>query len=283
MDYSKRDYLVKTLSRTKRKDYENYVINAIWHKLNRLDIQPITQQYIKRSDGKYALLDLYFPQLNFGIECDEPFHKGKKEADLIRELTVEKMLESYAETEDFVLRRIDVSKDIYNIDEQIEIIVYEIRKLLGTKTIKPWQYEKKSYEIVLEKELLCIKDSIRFKTITDIARCFGKQYKNMQRCYFKIKDNYNIWCPQLSIKDNEGNFHSTNTGGWINYLSEDWKTLYETNETNKKVANPESKEIVRITFARTKDAFGRTNYRFVGSFKFIKFIIENNTNKYEFI
>lgn len=63
VDDRKREYLIKTLSRTKRKDYENYVINAIWHKLNRLDVQPVTQQYIRRSDGKYALVDLYFPQI----------------------------------------------------------------------------------------------------------------------------------------------------------------------------------------------------------------------------
>lgn len=66
--------MVKTLSRTKRKDYENYIINAIWHKIGRLDIQPVTQQYVKRTDGKYALIDLYFPQINVSIEFDEEFY-----------------------------------------------------------------------------------------------------------------------------------------------------------------------------------------------------------------
>ena len=68
---AKKEYLIKTLSRTKRKDYENYVIGAIWHRLNNLEIKPVSQQYVKRSDDKYALLDLYFPQINVGIECDE--------------------------------------------------------------------------------------------------------------------------------------------------------------------------------------------------------------------
>jgi hypothetical protein len=66
-DVDKREYLIKTLSRTKRKDYENYVIGAIWHRLNNLEIKPVSQQYVQRSDGKYALLDLYFPQMNVGI------------------------------------------------------------------------------------------------------------------------------------------------------------------------------------------------------------------------
>lgn len=31
MNDEKFHYIVKTLSRTKRKDYENYVLNAIWN------------------------------------------------------------------------------------------------------------------------------------------------------------------------------------------------------------------------------------------------------------
>lgn len=44
---SKTIYLVKTLSRTKRKDYENYVINAIWQRLNNSDIEIVSQQYVE--------------------------------------------------------------------------------------------------------------------------------------------------------------------------------------------------------------------------------------------
>ena len=38
-------YLIKTLSRTKRKDYENYVVNAIWNRISK-KIRPVTQQYV---------------------------------------------------------------------------------------------------------------------------------------------------------------------------------------------------------------------------------------------
>lgn len=102
----KREYLVRTLSRTKKKDYENYIINAIWHKLGRLDIQPVTQQYVKRTDGRYALIDLYFPQINIGIECDEEFHIINEEHDKKREIKMEEMQVSYDETADFKLYRI---------------------------------------------------------------------------------------------------------------------------------------------------------------------------------
>jgi hypothetical protein len=40
MPQDKLRYIVETLSRTKRKDYENYVINAIWNRLDNPDNEP---------------------------------------------------------------------------------------------------------------------------------------------------------------------------------------------------------------------------------------------------
>ena len=68
-------YLAKTLSRTNRKDYENFVINAIWNRLGRDDIQPVSQQYVRNHADARRFIDLYFPQLNIGIECDEGHHR----------------------------------------------------------------------------------------------------------------------------------------------------------------------------------------------------------------
>ena len=34
------EYLIKTFSRTKRKDYENYILNAVWQKIDCLDLRP---------------------------------------------------------------------------------------------------------------------------------------------------------------------------------------------------------------------------------------------------
>lgn len=48
----KREYLIKTFSRTKRKDYENYILTAIGHRIHNNNIQPVTQQYIKLNNGK---------------------------------------------------------------------------------------------------------------------------------------------------------------------------------------------------------------------------------------
>lgn len=143
MPYNKkREYLVKTLSSTKRKDYENYIINAIWHKLDRLDIQPVTQQYVKRTDGKYALIDLYFPQINVGIECDEEYHICNEEHDKKRELTMEEMLASYDETADFKLYRIKAYESIESIEDQVSSVVKEIRQIIASKKIKAWEIDQ---------------------------------------------------------------------------------------------------------------------------------------------
>ena len=83
----KLEYLVRTLSRTRRKDYENYVVNAVWNRLNDTDIQPVTQQLVAVSSNERRFIDLYFPQVNIGVECNEPFHQETRQSD--RERTVQ--------------------------------------------------------------------------------------------------------------------------------------------------------------------------------------------------
>jgi very-short-patch-repair endonuclease len=81
----KANYLIKTLSRTKRKDYENYVINAIWNRLANDNIKPVTQQYVfNKEKNEGYLIDLFFPQLLVGIEIDERHHIFQKEEDYKR-------------------------------------------------------------------------------------------------------------------------------------------------------------------------------------------------------
>ena len=71
--WDKQEYLYRMFSHhTKDKEKENYVVNAIWQRLDDLNIKPVTQQYVHISkSNRYALIDLYFPQINYGVECDE--------------------------------------------------------------------------------------------------------------------------------------------------------------------------------------------------------------------
>lgn len=60
----KAEYLVNTLSRTNKKNYENYVINAIWNRLGNDNIQPVTQQYVYSEEKKKDILSICF-SLNY--------------------------------------------------------------------------------------------------------------------------------------------------------------------------------------------------------------------------
>lgn len=220
MDDPKREYLIKTFSRRKRKDYENYILNAIWHKLDRSDVQPVSQQYIKRADGRFALVDLFFPQINIGIECDEAFHIANEEKDLKRELTMEQMLSAYDETGDFELFRIKAYERIEDIEKQINDIVSSIKNKIRHTTFTAWDFNDRPYNIAIDKKMIHIADRLTFRTIVDICKCFGKDYTGMQLAFFGIGHGYQLWCPKLATY-HEGK-HMSVSRGWINILSDDW-------------------------------------------------------------
>lgn len=69
-------YLIRALSRTKRKDYENYVVNAIWNRLAMDDVKPVTQQLVLWPDGRRSFVDLYFPQAMIGVNAMRPIIRG---------------------------------------------------------------------------------------------------------------------------------------------------------------------------------------------------------------
>lgn len=263
----KRDYLIRTLSRTKRKDYENYIINAIYHKLNRLDIHPVTQQYIKRSDGKYALVDLYFPQIHYGIECDEAYHLGNHEQDKIRKLTMEEMLDSVDETRGFILRRVRAYESLDSINQQINDIVNEILLIIEERQIKPWEMEFDSVSYSINQGKITVKDRLEFSKIVDIAKCFGKNYKGYQMSGIKIGFGYSVWCPKLAIMV-DGKAEAA-ANGWINTLSSDWMYIYEEHEEKESILYASGDaEQKRIIFAKSKNNLGYSYYRFIGVYQY---------------
>lgn len=264
----KRDYLIKTFSRTKRKDYENYIINGIWHKLNRIDIQPITQQYVKRNDGKYALIDLYFPQINLGVEIDEEYHVKNSEHDSVREMSMEQLLGAYAETKDFSLLRVKAYESLDEINLQIDKVVREVERRAIEYDIDEWDIYKSPIEQVIKNKKLSVKDNLLFDTIGQICFCFGKNTPKTQRSYSYIGNNYQLLCQKLAIQ--VGNDFKSVSNGWINILSDDWDTISESNDdktiirTNSSISYPERN---RVVFAKSKDTLGRNKYRFIGIFK----------------
>ncbi|MBP5311757.1 MAG: restriction endonuclease, partial [Clostridia bacterium] len=113
-------YIAKTLSRTKRKDYENYVVNAIWNRVNNAGLVPVTQQYVRDRDGNRFFIDMYFPQLKIGIECDEGYHtdKDQKIRDAERELTINDVL-TQVDGGDYIALHVDVTRSFDEVEAQI--------------------------------------------------------------------------------------------------------------------------------------------------------------------
>ena len=275
----KLEYLIKTLSRTKRKDYENYIVNRVYNELDDLDIKPVTQKYVKnkKDNGKYYLIDLYFPQFNIGIECDEPYHNKQKEKDEMRTYEIISKMEGYKQ------RRISVKdKSIEEINKEIDKYVKEIKeekkKQLNKGNFEPWKiYTAKEY--FKNKNILTVNDDYEFSTISEACNIIlNTKYKTLQRGYFKAKnkEGYYMWFPHLAGK-------SVNCNGWINTLSEDGTIIEEYNEKPEKLKNYQNNlsryesrgeqflNKKRIVLMKGKNEITNKNaYKFVGIFEMEK-------------
>lgn len=86
-------HLKKSKKNFRVKKHENYVITALLHDERLRDLKPVTQYYVPLSDSKYALLDLYYPQINLAIEVDEPHHLEHKDEDDAREKAIKDKLQ----------------------------------------------------------------------------------------------------------------------------------------------------------------------------------------------
>lgn len=203
----KKEYIVNQLKRTFHKKYENYCITRIIHKLDNEYIQFITQQLFKRPDGKFALADLYFPQLNISVEIDEPHHLTQKEADKQRTLDIikadQEIRKKYTGIEDIILDPIEESRieireesSIEEINNEIDIVINKIElkiSAMGDKFV-PWKnvYEPASYYI--KKGFIGKNDNAKFKTIDEI----GNESKKFIGVYSldkdkTLKENVRVW------------------------------------------------------------------------------------------
>ena len=273
IDCWKRDYLVKTFSRTKRKDYENYVVNRIWNLLDNNEIKPVTQQTIRCDDGKYAFIDLFFPQVYIGVECNEYHHENKeqKKIDEERESKIIKILAEDVKGKNFEMYNIDVNQSIEKIDIQVKKAVllitnrFEDEKKKGSLAIK-WNSLDEEIQEIIDNGKLSINDFIFFPTIGKAYECFGKTGSKTQHAFINIKNDldYSLWFPQLSIM--EDGKPKTGAGGWTNQLSSNGKTIVESRGKPEEIKdNKKGRKL--ITFAKSRDVLGKNMYRFVGVFQ----------------
>ena len=265
--------------RTRRKAYENFIVNAIYTKVGNPELMPVTQQYVNNPNDprRYYLLDLYFPQINYGVEVDEHHHKGQKEADEKRAEDIisaisckEGRIPIYDENDKPRSYEL-ICKDI---DKQVEIIKKMIDSLPnGLK----WKTNEQEIDEVRARGYFDVKDDVSFKNITTIYNLCGgrrtgpKKHENvvaLQKCYYRLTDKYWLWVPTLAIQFKDGSI-TKGRNGYLNFMSEDGTRITE--QTKNAWENPDKDTVCkRVVFMRMKDRFGRNCIKFIGVFEPVK-------------
>lgn len=286
MDKYRFEYLIKTLSRTKRKDYENYVVNAIWNRLNDLTIKPASQWYVKNQSG-WHLIDLYFPQINLGVECDEDHHKRSRSSDEHRELGLFEVL-SAVNKHPYEAFHIDVTLSFDEIDQKINECVEKIKTLTRERRqandFIEWTDINLSKHFK-DQQIIHSYDDILFPTIASVVNNLMQlNKKSYQKGYFApqgLDPQYKFWFPQLEINGQAQAF------GWHNILSDDGEIITEYNDRAKKNLptwdyrhTKEFLDYTRVVFAKVQDPItNKRSYKFVGVFQ-LKTINNDDTRTY---
>tara|TARA_B110000285_G_scaffold26465_1_gene25703 strand:- start:2607 stop:3479 length:873 start_codon:yes stop_codon:yes gene_type:complete len=259
----KKEYIKRQIARTNKKDYENYVVTRIIHKLDDLDIKFTTQQYVKRPEG-CGLADLYFPQINYFIEVDEGHHLTNVEADKARDADFE-------DATGVAPIRIDVANsNIEQINNQIDIVVNEIKTLIQKEkdigNFKEWNIEKEmNPDTWIEIGEIRIEDKVAFRKSVDWCKVIGLNYAGWQRggaTHPNEKDTL-IWFPKLYPNGVWNNNYDEANGLIITERNIENQAARITH-VNKCLRD---KVQTRIVCARVKSMLGDVQYRFRGVFK----------------
>ena len=262
----KNDYLFKSFAKQKQSK-ENYIINAVYSRINNKELKPVTQQCIKIGK-KYRKIDLFFPQLNIGIECDEAYHKKRKEKDAERTVEIKEKLGAVVlNKKEYKQIRIDATLDYDKLFNRINQVANKIKK--KCRELK-WETQVATIKRIKKRGEVRISDNVTYKTHEEVCSLFD--LTGTQKGAKILNDKYHIWFPKLAVQDENGKWKAKDKK-WNNKLSEDWKTIIET--TNKNMRRKKSnrdhywKTSKRITFAKTKDLEGTVGYRFIGVFKYV--------------
>ncbi len=296
-DLDRIEYLAKMLnSRTYGKKYENFVINAIYTKINNYELKPITQQFVhninERVNHKHYFLDLYFPQLNYGIEVDEGHHHElyQQQKDIIR-------AENIFVATNIKEGRIKIFKNdgktlrqLSDINKQIDNEVLKInQKIAKQKKSLKWLTRNEEMEEIKKQGFLDVETDFEFAGILEILNFFeiktlnGTEYKSYQHAYkedFFI--GYSLWVPHWSTKNKNGDYKDKN--GWINFpgtrnngeiLEINEVDIYNTQTSDKKSGYQNEDGRKRIVFMHMKNRFGQNCVRFIGVFELYRIYRKN--------
>jgi very-short-patch-repair endonuclease len=262
---NKTEYIIRQLSKTNKKSFENYVVTRIWHLLNDTNIKFVTQQYVKRPNGR-ALTDMYFPQINLHVEVDEAHHFDIHQKQINLDLIRDADIINATGNEPVRIKVCGNSRydmNINDINNRIDVVVEIIRNKFNHPSIIQWDLESEFDPLTyIRKGFISADDDVSFRTIADACNCFGNNYVSVQRAFFRhpIEDRQ-LWFPKLYPNKD-----------WDNELSLSEEVIHMRKIHNNDeffeaqlTSTRQLKE--RLTFARVKSNLGDVMYRFKGVYK----------------
>ena len=277
MEYDyKLDYITRLFRKISNKRFEAYVIQRIWDLLNDNRIRFVTQQYFRRDEaGKYALTDLYLPQINMIIEIDEGQHIANEYQDALRseDIMQIKVVEGvHIERIAFCDKNTLKAFTMDEVHQQIDAVVKKIKDAVAQmgNEFQPWENDLWTPEYYKRKGCFRVVDDDYIKSIDDAATVIETKAKHrgfLRAAGFPVpnKESVIVWCPAKNNKQ------------WSNDLVvEGGQTfIYEYNNDHKKRAKHVRNHVgkvseIRITFFREKDELGFNFYKFVGVFEIDK-------------
>ena len=257
----KYQFIKKQLSKTNKKNDENYVVSRIWHLINNVDVKMITQQYILRDlvTKSYALADIYFPQFDIIVEIDEPYHQTREMLikDKIRQNDIVQAL-------DCEVFRVTVSNNIVEVNMQVDSIVSKIHRLIAEDGFSPWDLQAEYNPITyIRKGFIDANDHPVFKTVSDCCNCFGAGYNGLQHSGARHKFQSEIDIKGLKFYPN---------GDWNNQLEADDEHFTEFNFDPVKNQEYLEKRLHKLRhqlalFAHVKSELGGFEYVFKGLYR----------------
>lgn len=277
MEYDyKLNYITRLFRKISNKRFEAYVIQRIWDLLNDNRIRFVTQQYFRRDEaGKYALTDLYLPQINMIIEIDEGQHIANVHQDALRSEDIMQIkavegvhIERIALCDKNTLKAFTMDE----VHKQIDAVVKKIRDAVAQmgNEFRPWENDLWTPEYYKRKGCFRVADDDYIKSIDDAAKVFDTKAKHrgfLRAAGFDVpdKDNVIVWCP---AKNNKQWSNDLVVEGGLTFI-------YEYNNDPKKKSKHVRNHVAktsetRITFFREKDDLGFNFYKFVGVFEIDK-------------
>ena len=260
----KLDYITRVLEKTKEKRTENYVIGRIWHTLNDLDVKLVPQQYVKRDAEKYALTDIYFPQVRLHVEVNEPAHYhniDKIGADERRRVEIESKTSHRVMTIDCTGNMESLHDEV---DSVVEYVRSEVAKQRANGNFEPWNPAfENSPEYYQKKGYLAASENVQLKTIEDIcklvnARLVKRGFLRPGAADHPTDENMILWWPARKRQ------------GWENELADD--AVVERHVNPDRMATHvkwslNAKRKQRVVFYKHKNELGYSFYRFKGIYE----------------